>query len=72
VTLARGALGVAKDSAGQLRSLNTFSAVYTAMVLAVCRHFPAVGPWRDLDLDELDFFYGALVPELRRKKTSSV
>jgi len=41
-------------------------AVYQEMLLQVVRMYPGIGDWRLLTAQEIEFFYDALRPELRK------
>lgn len=45
---------------------HTRPAVYTEMLLQIVRDYPSVGDWRELGEYEIEFFYDALRPELRK------
>jgi hypothetical protein len=52
---------------GQHTRLN----VYSEMLLQVVRDYPGIGDWRELEEHEIEFFYNALRPELRKMKSGS-
>jgi len=45
---------------------HTFFNVYREMLLQVLMDYTGLGNWRDLTYDEVEFFYEALRPSLRR------